>query len=368
MRLLELERPVEMLLALLRAAIHRQEVETECFRHATAEDWIRCYRLAVRQGVPALSWSAIERLPKEYTPPLDVKLSWALLEEKQLEKYQKHCQAADELTRLYARHGIATVILKGIGLSRLYPTPAHREGGDIDIYTYSADKNRMTDDEANRLANELMERHGINVDYSYAKVHSSFCYHGVRFENHCRFLNFETFTKLAELEEWLEIQLYPQPASLLDKTCDIHVPSVAFDKVFVPLHAAQHYGNGLSLRHLCDWAILSLQEESPIPVNLDNKYLLRATTALSQLTNRYLGTSNPVENRDNLPYEMMKEIIHHPFNHKQPFKNTVRAGWYKVRLKLHLLWLRHRLLGVPLLKGIWNLAKSVLHKPSRLYK
>lgn len=368
MRLLELERPVEMLLALLRAAIHRQEVETECFRHATAEDWIRCYRLAVQQGVPALAWSGVERLSLEYAPPLNVKLSWALLEEKQLEKYRKHCLVAEDLTRMYAQHGIATVVLKGIGLSRLYPIPAHREGGDVDIYTFSADKNRMTDEEANRLANELMERQGTDVDYSCIKVHSSFHYKGVRFENHSRFLKFETFTKISEVEEWLKGNLSPQSVSLLDGTCNIFVPSVAFDRVFISLHAAKHYGLGLSLRHLCDWVILSQQAGPELLDEPDNRYYLKVIGCLSQLCNRYLGTSIPVEGDSKLSNKMMKEIIYPPFDSKARFNVPVKAAWYKIRFKLHLLWLRHSLLGLSLWTGTMKLLKSVLHKPSRLYK
>lgn len=368
MKMLELERPVEMLLALLRAALHRREVETDCLGHATAEDWIRCYRLAVRQGVPALAWGAIERLPAEYAPPLNVKLSWALLEEKQLEKYRKHCVATEELVRLYAQHGIATVVLKGIGLSRLYPVPAHREGGDVDIYTCSADRKRMSDEEANRLANELMERLGTEVDYSYIKVHSSFCYHGVRFENHRRFLDFETYTEVSGVEEWLKRNFSPQSVCLLDGNCNISVPSVAFDKVFVSLHAAKHYGTGLSLRHLCDWAILTQQATSEVLDEPDNRCYFKVAGCLSNLCNQYLGTSIPVEGDSKLSNEIMREIIYPPFDGKAQFDMPVRAAWYKIRLKLHLLWLRHRLLGVSLWAGTMKLLKSVLHKPSRLYK
>lgn len=368
MKSLKTERHVEMLLALLRAALHQREVETSFFQHSTAKDWLQCYRLAVQQGVPALAWGAIERLPKKYSPPLNIKLSWALLEEKQIDKYRNDCLNADELTKFYAQHGIATLVLKGIGLSRLYPTPAHREGGDIDIYTYSADKNCMTDQEANTLANKLMEQKGINVDYSYIKVHSSFYYHGVRFENHRRFLNFEFFTKLAEIEDWLKEWLHPQSVKLLDGVCNINVPSNAFERVFVSLHAAQHYGTGLSLRHLCDWAILAQQKGFKLPDELNNKYLFKATTALSQLSNRYLGTSIPVENCDKLPDKIMKEIIDPPFNNKIPLKNPVKAAWYKIKLKLHILRLRRQLLGVSIWKESLQLLISILHKPSRLYK
>ena len=368
MKSLILERPVQMLLSLLEASLHQRDAEKDCFRHSTATEWLQCYRMAVRQGVPALAWDAVERLPEDCSPPLDVKLSWALLEEKQLEKYRKHCLVASELTQLYAQHGIATVVLKGIGLSRLYPVPAHREGSDIDIYTYSAEKSRMTDDEANNLANELTEQLGAEIDYSYIKVHSSFCYKGVRFENHRRFMNFDTFTKIAEVESWLKEHLSPRVVSLLDGNCTISVPSTAFDRVFVALHAAHHYGNGLSMRHLCDWAILSLQKDFEYPGEPDNKYLQRVTRTLSQLSNRHLGTRIAVKEGDKLPNEMMAEIISPPYNAKPSANSPVKAAWNKVRFKLHLLGLRHRLLGVSRLKGTLQLLTSILHKPSRLYK
>ena len=357
-----------MLLALLRAAIHQREVEIVYFQQATADDWLQCYRLAVRQGVSALAWEAIERLPMEYCPPLDVKLSWALLEKKQQKKYRKHCQAVDELTQLYARHGIATVVLKGVGLSRLYSVPAHREGEDVDIYTYSADQTRMTDEEANRLADKLMEEQGISIDYGYIKVHSSFYFRGIEFENHRRFLNVETFTELVEADIWLKKCLYSQSVRLLDGNCNVCVPSVAFDRVFVSLHAAQHYGNGLLLRHLCDWVMLVQQEGVKLPEELTNKYFQQTIAVLTQLCNRYLGTSIPIEGSNKLANEMMKEIMRPPFYCKIPSGNPIKAGWYKVRFKLHLLRLRNRLLGVSLWKGTMKLLLSVLSNPSRLYK
>mgnify|MGYP003291410045 CR=1 FL=1 len=127
--------PEKMLLALLRASLHQQEVEIVHFQQATEEDWLKCYRLAVRQGVSSLAWEGIERMPANYNPPLNVKLSWALREKEQLEKYRKHCLAANTLTQFFAQHNIATVILKGIGLSRFYPVPALRFTNNIIYFT-----------------------------------------------------------------------------------------------------------------------------------------------------------------------------------------------------------------------------------------
>ena len=288
MKSLNLKRSEEMLLALLRAAIHQQEVEVAYFQQTTDEDWVQCYRLAVRQGVSALAWEGIERLLVEYCPPLDVKLSWALLEKKQQQKYRKHCQAVNELARLYAQHGIATVVLKGVGLSRLYPVPAHREGGDIDIYTYSADKTQMTDEEANRLADEWMKKQGGGMDDTTFRKHSQFFFQGITVENHRMFLHEAECQTTNKAELWLRGHAETETVELMDGGCRIVVPSAAFDSVFVPLHAALHYGMGLSLKHLCDWTLLVKQYGVNLPLGLEDIYFKRTITTLTLLCNRYL--------------------------------------------------------------------------------
>ena len=356
MDVLKLERTEEMLLALLRAVLHQREVEIGYFQQVTADDWVQCYRLAVRQGVVALAWEGIERLPLEYTPPLDVKLSWALVEKKQQKKYRNHCQAVNELTQLYAQHGIATVVLKGVGLSRLYPVPAHREGGDIDIYTYSADQSRMTDEEANRLANEIIEKQGLFMDDSTFKKHSQFCYQGMTVENHRMFLHEAECQMIVKAEQWLQKHRETIWVEVMDGACRIEVPALAFDRVFVPLHAALHHGMGLCLKHLCDWALLVQQEDGKLPQEPDDTYFKRAVTVLTLLCNRYLGLHIPVEGDEKLADEMMREILYPPYFQKIPTDGSVKAYWLQLKNRVHIFRLKHRLLGV----SFWGKLRGLL--------
>lgn len=182
-----------MLFALLRASLHEQKTETALFKDSTNEEWKQCYRLAVSQGVMALAWDGVMKLPVELQPPLSVKLAWAVAVEAYEKRYLHYCRTINELSHFYAQHGIAVMQLKGIGFSTLYPVPTHREGGDIDIYTYSADKNRMSDEKANRLANSLIRQKNINVDTKHSPKHSVFYYKGVPIENHKTFLNVESY-------------------------------------------------------------------------------------------------------------------------------------------------------------------------------
>ena len=346
MKTWKLEPQEEMLLALLRAALHQQEVELTCFQQATAENWLQCYLLAVRQGVAALAWEGVERLPVELCPPLDVKLSWALVEKKQVAKYRKHCHVVGELTRLYAQHGITTMVLKGVGLSRLYPVPAHREGGDVDIFTYSADKTRMTDEEAHRRANEIIEEQGLFMDDSSFTKHSKFCFQGITFENHRMFLHEAECQTTDMAEQWLKQHFVSTSVELMDGTCRIEVPSVAFDRVFVALHAAQHYGMGLCLKHLCDWVLLLKQEDGSLPLELEDKYFKLVVTTLTLLCNRYLGLGIPVDGDENLADEMMREILFPPYFYKTPTGGGVKAYWFQFKNRVHIFRLKHRLLGI----------------------
>ena len=151
MKQLALNTPQQMLLALLRSSLQEQEPETHFFLHASEKDWKQCYQTAVSQGVMALAWDGILRLPKELHPARNLKLPWAMAVERYEARYLRYCKTVDELTTFYAGHGITTVQLKGVGFSTYYPVPSHREGGDIDIYTFSSNKDKMSDAEANAI-------------------------------------------------------------------------------------------------------------------------------------------------------------------------------------------------------------------------
>lgn len=107
----------QMLFALLRASLHQKEAEQTFFQQVSEEDWKQCYRLSVRQGVMALAWDGVMRLPKELHPAKNLKLTWAMAVERYEAKYLRYCKTVDELSAFYAQHGITTVQLKGVGFS-----------------------------------------------------------------------------------------------------------------------------------------------------------------------------------------------------------------------------------------------------------
>lgn len=356
--------PVQMLLALLRASLHEREVEVQLFQHVADEDWAACYQLASRQGVMALAWDGVAKLPAELMPPRKIKLTWATGVAAYEEVYQRYCHTAVELAALYAEHGIEMMQLKGVGFSSLYPHPSHREGGDIDIYTYSAKKEHMSDREANDLADELMRQQGIEVDMSNPK-HSQFYYKGIPIENHKTFLNVETYEVAVQVEQALKENMNPVSTALASGR--VLTPSPVFNTLFIAFHACQHYGSGLALHHLCDWAMILKQYGLHIPPSVTEKGFLDGVAALTMLCNRYLGTAVEMEADEALTAEMLDEILNPKYAAEVPAKNKVGIIIYKTKRLLYTHKLKNRILYSTLWSRVWPSIVSHLRAPETIF-
>lgn len=359
----------QILFALLRASLHQVEAEQTCFQHVSDEEWKQCYQLAARQGVMALAWDGVMTLPANLQPPRSLKLAWGMAVQDYEVKYARYCRTIRELFAFYAEQGIVTVQMKGVGLSAYYPVPAHREGGDIDIYTFSADHSKMTDTEANRLADELMKRQGIEV-VMHSYKHSNFYYKGIPIENHKCFLNVQHYSVAVQVNEMLKQCMCPQTTDLLEGGCRILTPSPAFNTLFLAFHASQHYGSGLALHHLCDWAVLIKRYGLKLPEELTDKRFLEAIAALTQLANRYLGTQAEITGGEQLADEMLQEMLHPKFYHKEriPAKGKWGILKYKTQRFLYMSRVSNRILYVPLWKRIWKSVVAHVHRPETIFQ
>ena len=365
MKLMLNDTSVQMLLALLRASLHELEPEQNFFQGVSPDDWKKCYKLSARHGVMALAWDSVMKLPKDLQPPRPVKLPWASAVEAYGQKYNRYCTMVDEVSRFYAAHGIRTVQLKGVGFSTLYPVPSHREGGDIDIYTYSADPSRMSDKEANDLANELMKEQGIKVDVEHSEKHSNFYYKGIPFENHRTLLDVEWYAVAPRIERILHSIMRPEPVKLA--VGEVLVPSAAFNSLFIAFHALQHLGGGLALHHLCDWAIILRRYGLQIPEAIKDKKLLTGIAALTRLCNQYLGTSQSVEGGEELAEVMMGEILQPKFAKELPTRNRIGILVYKYRRMRHVYQLQNQVLYEPVAHRIWRAIKTKIRTRTSIF-
>ena len=369
MKTVALNTSERMLFALLRASLHQKEAELAFFQQVSEEDWKQCYRLSARQGVMALAWDGVITLPANLQPPRALKLTWGMAVQDYEAKYARYCRTIQELSAFYAEHGIVTVQMKGVGLSSYYPVPAHREGGDIDIFTFSADKSKMTDAEANRLADELMIQQGIEVELHSYK-HSNFYYKGIPIENHKFFLNVEHYPVAVQVNEMLKQCLQPQATKLLEGECNILTPSSAFNTLFLAFHASQHYGSGIALHHLCDWAMLVKRYGLQLPKELTDKRFLGAIAAFTRLCNHYLGTEVEVIGGKELADEILEEILYPRFLYKEgvPVKGKWNIFIYKTRRFLYMSKVSNRILYLPLWKRIWKSVVAHVCHPETIFQ
>lgn len=361
----------KMLLALLRMALHGRVGNDIPWDRLPDAAWAHCYQLAARQGVMTLAWEGIQRLPGECPLPRTLKLTWAIAVDDYEKRYMRYCQAAAELQALYARHGIAMVQLKGVGLSAIYPTPSHREGGDIDIYTWSANPEVLTDKAANDLANELMQQQGIDVDTEHSAKHSNFYYKGIPIENHRTFLNVSMYRVAAPMNDLLHRLLKPEATALCDGAYTVHTPGAEFNALFLPFHAAQHYGNGIRLHHLVDWACLLMRHGWCLPAEVKDERLLRFIGALTTLSNQLLGTKvePPFATDEQMLKELCDQMLHPRYDRAIPIKGKLRILWHKTCRFFH----EHRLLSTvfedaSIGRAIVHSVKYHIEKPETILK
>lgn len=186
----------------------------------------------------------------------------------------------------FAENGIRMLVLKGLGLSRDYPVPAHRECGDIDIYLFGAS------DEGDRLLLQM----GAQPYFDVPK-HSSHTWDGILIENHRTILNVRRNRSERELNALLTAVLEQEGVCEIGE--NIAVPPATFNAIYLLRHAAVHYQKeGIAVRHLCDWACFLERHGHEIDRQLFHKALNdyrldRFEALMTAAAVRYLGAEVP---------------------------------------------------------------------------
>lgn len=144
----------------------------------TAEEWAALYLAARQQSVIGVVYAAVEKLPKEQQPPVQLTMQWMSEAEAVRGLNQLQYQEAAHLTKLFGDMGRRTVILKGQANALLYPNKYWRQPGDIDIWVEGGRDSVMA----------LLEKAGIDMGSkakaSYHHVHLPPNENGVTVEVH----------------------------------------------------------------------------------------------------------------------------------------------------------------------------------------
>jgi len=206
-------------------------------------DWTCIINLAARQGVLCVARDGLVQMPGLSKELL---IRWELSVQKMEERDKKQRAVINELVALFRENGIEILLLKGIGLSELYPNSNHRECGDIDIFLFGNYEK----------GNKVIEELGLEVEKDGSK-HSKFYYKGVPVENHKTFLNLEYTQTDKNLEKHLHKILCEQGFdTIMIDDAQVRIPTPDFTAIFLSRHDITHFlASGLVLRHFCDLAL-----------------------------------------------------------------------------------------------------------------
>lgn len=133
-------------------------------------DWDALQKISAEQGVLSWVWDGICMLPEFQRPSRFSRISWGLSAQQVWDRYQCQKVVLKELVEICQAHDMRLMLLKGIGLSHLYPKPQSRPSGDIDIYLFE-------DFEKGNKVFSLDESTDTGL-------HTEFTYKGVHVENH----------------------------------------------------------------------------------------------------------------------------------------------------------------------------------------
>ena len=247
-----------LLYKLLRQALG---CETDCSL-PEGIDWSALVAFATKQGVAALAYDGLQKCYEANAGlvlPLDneqkeVKYDWfgAVLEiEMQCEKQWK---AVSALGEKFMDAGLRTLVLKGFFLGECYPVPWHRYSCDFDCFLIG--NGPVYDRSAYEEGNRLMETEGVEVRRFHYK-HSSFKFMETNVENHQFLTGWRGSKRWKRFEQELEEMLEKEGALRPLEGTVLLVGPPMFNALFITRHAHQHFliEEGISLRHVCDWAM-----------------------------------------------------------------------------------------------------------------
>lgn len=191
------------------------------------EEWLEVYASAVRGGVCALVWNAVQRLDKSLWPQRGLRLRWGVSADAIASGYEDRAAKIFELTDHFAAAGIKTYCLKGLALSHCYPKPELRESGDFDCYL---------DGDFDR-GNKVAMAFGATFDpHDYR--HSVLLYKGLKVENHRYFIAIRGNERHKQLERYLHGVIACEQRI---GNSNLYYPSGQFHAMFLTMHAFESF-------------------------------------------------------------------------------------------------------------------------------
>ena len=339
---------IHLLFYLVGCGLRFRDIDSTLISDITENRWKHIYNLAQEQGVLAIVFDVIEKLPTSVGIPRTLKLQWIAAVHARELNYKRQYNTAVELATAFKNEGIKTTVLKGLAISTYYPNPAYREFGDFDCFL----------DNGYELGNCIAEKLGATVERDYYR-HSHISYKSQMVENHQFCVGVRGCRKMKEFEKHL-YKIKHSDEVFIDENNVLIRPSCDFNALFLTSHAMTHFlVEGIKLRHICDWAVLLHQEQRNIDWQnfyqwTDKLHYTRFANTITSIANAYLGLKieNALVKREDKYVDLVLEDIFHSNSLFNKGYGIWRSRFTSIKNKFMSLWKFHKIYQQSALKMI----------------
>ena len=225
--------------------------------HPTEDlDWKQLYDFAVKQALVGIMYHGLEKMAAEQKPPKQLLMKWFMMTEQLKKNNQLLNEKAVEVADRFCKDGFKCCILKGQGNAVMYPNPAMRMPGDVDIWVSGSRE---------EILNYVKQRH---PEAHYHFFHAEYDEDSVSVEAHFMpgIMNNPLYNR--RLQKYYSEQQATQCAhwvELPDGAGEIPVPTDDFNIVFQLCHMMHHFfDEGIGLRQMMDYYYLLKKSKDAI--------------------------------------------------------------------------------------------------------
>lgn len=270
----------------------------------TAEEWKSVFEEAKQQAVLRLAYLAAEK----YDVPQDILLEYQKTSHYILKNNIQVVMNHKFLHEWFTNARIPYVILKGCSSAYYYPSSIDRAMGDVDFYVRKADLER---------AGNVLKEQGLEpweVDHI---CHIVYRKPGMHYEMHFD-LSGVPYGKPGELVHEYIKDIIEESFVSDENDVQICLPSKFHHGLIILLHTSHHLtGEGIGLRHLCDWAVfLESCTDDEFKELFEDKFnaigMWKFASVLSQICIKYLGCKPKdclMDIDENLSVKLLDDIL-----------------------------------------------------------
>lgn len=220
-------------------------------------DWERFFGFARKQTLVGIIMEGISKLPKSVAPTQKLLMNWFMASQGIRRQNWMLNEATVDIYNKVRAASYDCCILKGQANAAMYPNPAARTPGDVDMWV------KASREEIRALAHSLAKENGRVDEESFS--HIAITLNGVCVELHYTPGFMANFVYSRRLQRWVEDSIEGQCRNMIalpDEAGEVASPTPAFNAVYQLYHLYHHYFyEGVGLRQVVDYYYVILNFE-----------------------------------------------------------------------------------------------------------